>query len=230
MGDLEIKFGRLGQRLGIFQTIAEKLGGAWNWLTGKLEEHHKGLSNIVNFVKNTAQKVFGGLWDALKAAFSTGNFDTLLDTLNVGVLGGLAFTLKKLIDEGFNFNFSAMFGVNAAEPVTNMIDAVTGTLEEMQTKIKAEALMEIAKAVAVLVASMVVLALIDSEALARALGAMALGMGSLIGSLKLLDTIATSKEQVARLVAMVGTLVTLSFGLLLFSAAVAVFGSMDMES
>lgn len=230
LDDMDIKFGRLGQRLGVFQTILDGIGSAWAWVTGQLEKHNEGLANIVNFLKDTASKVFGGFWDALKAAFSTGNFSTLLDTLNIGVLGGLAFTLKKLIDDGLNFNFSAMFGVNAAEPVTNMIDAVTGTLEEMQTKIKAEALMEIAKAVAVLVASMVVLALIDSAALARALGAMAVGMGQLMASLALLDKIATSKEQVARLAAMVGTLVTMAAALLIFSFAVAVFGAMDLDT
>lgn len=230
LDEMDIKFGRLGERLNIFQRIGNKLGEAWDFLTGKLEKHNKGLAQVVNFIKNTATKVVSGLWDALRAAFSGGNFSDILDALNIGVLGGLAFTLKKLIDDGLNFNFSAMFGVNAAEPVTNMIDAVTGTLEEMQTKIKAEALMEIAKAIAVLVAAMVVLSLIDSAALTKALTAMAVGMGQLMASLALLDKIATSKEQVARIAAMVGTLVTMAAALLIFSFAVAVFGAMDLDT
>ena len=59
----------------------------------------------------------------------------------------------------------------------------------MQTQIRANALLDIAKALALLTASVLVLSFIDPTALAKSLTALAVGMAQLLGAVALLTAL-----------------------------------------
>ena len=115
---------------------------------------------------------------------------------------------------------------------TNM-SQVTETLKTMQTQIKANALLKIAQALALLTVSVVALSFVNPEALAKSLTALAVGMGQLIGALALLNISQGVKGLgVAgsfQFGALASSLVILAGALVVLTGAIAILAQFDTE-
>ena len=134
------------------------------------------------------EKIAGGLGDFLKGGANVGF--NLEDVFNIGIFGGVVVLFKKLVDKlkGPTKSFGEILGglkrfleipKAFGKTIGDLIDAITGPLKELQTAIKAEALLKIAGAIAILAISLIALSTVESGDLAVAL----LGLGVLLKEL-----------------------------------------------
>lgn len=210
----------LSNRLEHLSTVGEKLGAFWNWLVDKMQVAARGIAKAAEVISG----VFKELMKKISDIMSPGDFSNILDGLEVGLLGGIVVILRKFLKNGFSIDFTGgMF-----DSLKQAFEQLTGTLKAMQTKLKAEALMRIAQAIAVLTASLVVLSMIDSVALTRALSAMAVGFAELVGSLALLDKMASSASA-PKLFLLSLALIGMAAAMAVLSLAVKAMASLSWE-
>jgi tape measure domain-containing protein len=131
---------------------------------------------------------FGKLGDVLANSITTGDFSGVLDVIKTGLLGGIFLMIRKFFSKGLKVDV----GGGMLSSIKNSFDTLTGSMQAMQTNIKANTLLKIAGAIGLLTASVVALSLINSEALTRSLTALAVGFGQLLGAMAILTNISSS--------------------------------------
>lgn len=208
-------FERVDSRIQQLKDTADKVSQAWDNLKEKLSGIKGVFDDVWNYIKNW----FSTLGQKLAAAFQPGDFNAAIDIVNVGLLGGIAFYLRKFFKEGLKIDTSGL---------TKLLDTiktnVTDTFGALQSKLKADALIKIAGAIAIVTASLLVLSLIDSAALTKALGAMAVGFGQLATVMIVLDKNVGSG---AKMGAIAGSMVAMAVAMLILSAAIANMARLD---
>lgn len=214
-GAVEGTVSRVSDRLEPMAAFAEK---AKNALTSLFEN--------VGDLMGPVLDAFGNFGAALASSFSSGSFDPVFDAINTGLFAGLVFLVKKLLDDGLSFNLLGDSGTGMFTSITESFESLTGVMEAMQTKLKADALLRIAAAIAVMTASLVVLSLIDSRALTKALIAMSVGFGVLVGTMAVIEKLSFSAIKMTVIAA---SLVMLSTAILILSAAVALLSRLSWE-
>lgn len=210
---------RVSDRFDHFQGVLERFRGIGDTIKTVFE----GIMGVLNTIGQAVIDWFQELGGKLADAIGPGEFDAVLDAFNVSLLGGIALLLGKFLSGGINLDF----GRGLLENISNTFERLTGVLDAMQTQIKADALVKIATAVGILTASVVVLSLIDSAALARALGAMAVGFGQLMASFAILNTLNSGLTGGATFTVMATGLIALATALLILSGAVAALAQLD---
>lgn len=212
---------RLGQRFDTLRGIADKIGEIWGPFKTALDK-------IVGFLEEIWTHIstwFGELGTKLAEVIGPGDFDAVVDAVNVGLLGGIAALLAKFVTGGINLDI----GDGLFRNIGKSFEELTGVLGAMQTSIKADALLKIATAVGVLTASVLVLSMIDSAALTKALSAMAVGFGQLLGSFALLSHLAIGPTTAAKVAIISAALVALSTAMVILSIAVKILSTMDWD-
>lgn len=230
-------FEKLGDRMAFAGEIAtgmkDGIVGAVKAIGSALERCSlmKVLEVAWNFIKaigSALGKVFGGIADGLMGAFGEGSFSGLLDIFNTLVTGGLVAGIVKFMKqlgdtvEGLNLK---EFGKQFLGKITNVLDGLRGCLEGFQQKLKSEVIMKIASAIAVLAVALLVLSVIDSDSLARSIGAMTLLFTELMAGMKIISSIGGDKGLVKVGIAM-GKLAS---ALLILSIALAIMSTLSLE-
>jgi tape measure domain-containing protein len=210
---------RIRDRAGLFADAARGVGDAWGWLSDRFKGIRSALSTVWGWISSW----FSELKDKLAAVFTASDFNPVLDAVNIGLLGGIALLIRKWMQNGFNFNFD--FSGGMIKGIKGMFSGLTETLSAMQAELKAKALKQIAIAIAILTASIVVLSMIDPEALTKALLAISVGLGQLMATLWALDkmSIGTGMARVA------ASLILVSVAVLILSAAIKNLSGLGWE-
>lgn len=160
--------------------IAELIKKVFSALGAALKKVAEPIYNIINSIGDITSKIITHLLDAIKNA----DFNSLLDLVNTGMIGGLAVAIKKFFDTLTKVcKNSDSFG----EKLGGILDGVKGALEGMQNSLKSNILLKIAIAIGILAAALVALSLIDSEKLAGALAAMTTMFIELFGSMAIFE-------------------------------------------
>jgi tape measure domain-containing protein len=164
--------------------------------------------------------------NAIKNFVDTGNVDSVLDVLNVGLLGSLVIIIKKFVD-----NITKTFkGLGGGGGLVGTIKGVFGQLTEtmvaMQGQIKAKTLLLIAGAIALLTASVVALSLIDSGKLTSALTGLTVMFTQLIGALAILDRAVVSPG-IIKMPLVIGALIGLGIAVGILAGAVKKLSGLD---
>jgi len=206
---------RLGARFEGLRTVIDKLKDIWDKVKPALMK----IVDVLDEVWDAIKKWFGELGTKIAEAIKPADFDPAVDAVNVGLLGGIALLLKKMLDEGINFDWGGI-----GDSISGLFDELGNTLEAFQTKLKADALLKIAGAIALLTASVVVLSLIDSGALTKALTAMTVGFGQLLGSMFLLNKIGSTGFSLGNIAA---SLLILAGAIMILAFAVKLLGGMS---
>jgi len=154
------------------------------------------------------QSFFEPITNAITKAFTSLNFDQILDTLNTGLLGGIFLMFQRMAANTSNSVGSIAF--NLTEPFRKM----TFVLRSMQNTLRAATLMQLAIAIGILSASVLMLSKVDAEGLTKALTAMSVMMGQLVLSLKGLTMLGGAKG-----------IVSIGAGLVLFAIAIRILAS-----
>lgn len=222
-------FSKIGD---IFSYLADKVAPLWDGFVEKVVKSGFGLKKLSDFIKEH----FSELPQKLSEIFSNVDYSDTLDTVNVGLFAGLLLLFRKFISGGGLF--SAL--KEAAEKITGSVDTVaksasksldslSGTLQAMEANVKAEALMKIAGAVAILTASMVVLSLMNSEAITKSLVAMTVGFGQLVGVMLLLNKFVSGPMSAAKLDLLAVGLMGIAGAMLVLSLAMKILATMNWE-
>ena len=211
----------LGQRFSGLKTVFDKIGDVW-------PSFEKGLMKVT--------EVLGRVWDAISNWFKTlgqkiaaviapGDYKATLDALNTALLGGIAGLLAKFIKDGFSFDV----GKGVFDKIGKSFEELTGVLHAMQTSIKADVLLKIAGAIAVLTASVVVLSMINSADLTKALSAMAVGFGELMASFAVMQKMGDGVKSAAELDLLAGGMIAMSTAVLILAGAVKILSDLKWE-
>jgi tape measure domain-containing protein len=169
---------KVGKAAAPLTPIMESLKKAWDGFLHVLQQAKDlaapWLDNVGNLVSNLGTT----LADAVKNL----DFNKLMGVLQTGFIGGIFLVLKKAIQGSASSLTGTLGGLN------KVFSGLTGNLEAMQQKIKAQTIFLIAASIGVLAASTLVLSTIDPKRLASALTAMAVGLGELMGAVKLMTS------------------------------------------
>lgn len=216
---LEVGLGRVGQRVDELGGAAKRIGDAWNWLGSRLEGVRKVLSEVGNYISNW----FKELGHNLAAAMKPGDFNAVMDALNISLLGGLGLMLRKFFKDGFKLDFNT----GIIDKIKGSFDGLTKTLQSMQIKLKAEAILKIAIAVGVLTVSIVALSMIDSAKLTKALVAISVSFGELVGVMTALDKLVGSAGSAAKLGILAAALIGIATAIGILTLAIKNLSSLS---
>lgn len=203
-----------------FDALKDRLSAVWGPFLDAAGRIIDGLQPIAEGIIDW----FKGLWDKLADGLTSQDFSNIFDALNTTLLGGIAALIAKFLKGGINFSLGPGF-LNLG----GTLQAVTNSLEGMQTVLKSEALLKIGEAIGILAAALLVLSTIDSESLTRALTAMSVGFGQLIGSFAALEKLSTGPTGALDFVGISAGLILLAGAMLILSVAVKILSTMDWD-
>lgn len=195
-------------------------------------EYLKSLGPVaVNIIKSIG-KVLSSLGTAIANAFSGGGFNSFMDLINGGVLAGIGVGLVKFIDSlsGAAESFGGLFKKAGGflEGIGQIKDALIDTFGALQSQLKSKVLLNIAKAIAILTASVVVLCLLDPEKLNASLGALTVLLVDLFASISIFEKI-MGKSGFAILSKVSSSLVIIAAAILILALAMKAIGSIDSD-
>lgn len=213
--------GDFANKLSPFGGLLERLNEGWKVFiraTGRV-------GALIAKIGPAIGHALGGIGDAIAANFTGNNFDRALDTINTGLLAGIALLIKRFFDNGIKVDVGQL---GFFDKVGGMFDALTEKTQAMTQQVKAKTLLIIAGAIGILTASVVVLASIDSDALTRALTAMAAGFGQLLVSMAILTKMA-GVSGFLKLPALAASLVLVAGAMLVLATAMKIFATMSWD-
>ena len=152
-------FQRIGDRVSPLITLFDGLKNALATVSSAFQTAVDYLSPYVDALKNALSSI----GNALKEAFSGADIKTLFDMINTGLFAALVIAVRKFLSD-----FKLDFGGGFITAIKETFGAVTGTLQAVQQNLRADTLLKIGAAIAVLAGSLIALSLIDSKKLTKA--------------------------------------------------------------
>ena len=199
--------------------VTDALSATWDRFTQRLATVGDLLGKVGDFIKTFASELGSKLGDA----FGQADFNKGLDVLNVGILAGIGLILQRMVKAIKNFDITGGF----MEKVNGILDETRKTLKTFQLDIKAKALLKIAIAMAVLTGSLVVLSMIDSAALTKALVAMGVGFGQLVGVMTLMDKIVSTGWDAGKIAGLAGAMILMAAAMAILSISILLLSRLD---
>lgn len=188
----------------------------------------EGFKNSVPLFINIATiigQAFKVLSEKITESMKNTDFNAVFDTLNAGLFSVILFAIKKFID---NMSKILSSSKGLLDGLKSILDGVRGSLEAWQSSLKAKTLLTIASALAILVASIIALSLVDPKKLTAALSAISILFLELMGSMSVFNKIVnnggfTSVSKIT--ISMIG----LATAILLLSNAVRILGQLNWK-
>lgn len=230
-------FTRLNARL-------ENLGGMGAWLVsvweGFLDNMGRAFGVFAPIVDALIDRL-NGVGGAAQGAGEGFDFEPIfngaIDFLNSGIIaagiGVFALFLNKLLGAIEMIGPNLLKGVTGvfkplADAINGIFGSLTATLKAMQSELKSKTLINIATAVALLTASVLVLSLIDSAKLAEALGAMTVMFMELFGFMAIFEK-TTSGMSFKKMPIVTGSMIMLAVAVAILAGAVKKLADLDTD-
>lgn len=211
------KLDTIGERLSPLAAVAKAIKGIF---TGLGEVIKKMAPAAADLIQNIT-KAFSGIGQAIADSVANGNYNAALDTINTVLFGGFIVLFKKFTSNGiFGTKGGGLF-----KSISGSFNQLTGVLKSMQTQIQAKTLLLIAGAIALITVSLVALSLIDSAKLTKALVAMSVGLGELVGALAILGQIGGT----VKIPIMAASLVLLASAMVIMAGAMKILSTISWE-
>lgn len=181
----------------------------------------QGIGDAVPLIIDAFAHVVNAIFSGIGTLFEGISPTDLASLINAVIAGGLLLALKNMVK-----SISNMAGTldRIVTSFTGFIDQVGNSLKAWQNALKAKMIKDIAIAIGILVASLVLLALLDPKQLAIGMGAIATLLGLLSTTLLVLGKI----DAKGSLSAIGLSILLISTAMLQFAAAVAILGNMDI--
>lgn len=222
----------LGNAFGnVLGAITELLNGGVSKLGSMFSGVGDILSGAAGVITEAVRNIATGIGDIL----GTADFGSLIDVFNSGMLATLIASVKGWFDSltggveestgGLIDSIKDMVS-GISDNVTGVLDSVRGSLETWQTNIKTDILLKIAVAVAVLVASITVLASIDPDRLTDSLGAITVLFMELIGAMTAFTKLNTNFEQLTG----IGTMIAMAASIAILASAMKSLSELDADA
>lgn len=216
----------------VLSTIGSAFGNVFSAITefssaglSKLGSIFSGITSFFSALGSAVMNAVSNISAGLGNIMGTMDFGSILDTFNSTMLSGLILAVKHWFQSltgtaqestsGFIDSIKdAVSGVT--EGVTGTLDAVRGSLQTWQQNIKANMLLKIAVAVAILAGSIAVLASLDPESLSSALGAITVLFAELVGTMTLFTKVNSKADQITGM----GSMVAMAFAISILAGAI----------
>ena len=193
--------------------------------------------SFINFIApglyafgSSADKIFKEFGASAKEAFNSLDTEKLANVINSGLIAGILAGIKGFLKGAQELTSSAgdVIGSikNTVNAIKDVLDSLGEAIDAWKQAKKAETMMTIAKAVAIMAASLTVLSMIKPERLAGGIGALTATIGELVGAFLLLDKFG-GKTKSAKLGAMSVTMVAMASSALILAGAAAKLASID---
>lgn len=172
----------------------------------------------------------GAFIDVIGEKITNGDFKGFLDIINTMIAGGIGLKIKDLFGnaadgvEGFAKIFDS-FG-DLKKGVIDMLDGVRGCFEAYQTQLKAGTLKQIATAIAIIAAAVILLSFVDSEKLNAAVGAITMMFVDLIGAMAIFDKTSINDKGLIKLS---GAMIGMSVAVLIMAVALRSLAGLEFE-
>lgn len=174
---------------------------------------------------SVADKIFAQLAQGAKEAFN--EFDP--EKLNQFILGGMGASMLVSI-KGF-FESIKSIGSSAKDVVGGIKDCIESlgeAIDAWKSAKKADTLMTIAKAVALMAGSLAVLSMVKADRLGAAIGVLTVTFGELLGVMAVMTQL-TKNVQSLKLSVLAGGMVAVSAAVLVLSGALKVISTIDSD-
>ena len=164
------------------EAVSNMVIGAIDGIKWALGQITPALTEFGSKVLDVMQKVSQSIIDVLG-----GKGNALNNIVSGGLLAAIALGINKI--HKFFTDFESDFGGirGLVDSIDELFDGLKGSLESFQNGIKAGTIKNIATAIALLAASLLVISMIDSGKLVSSLTSIGVMMGELIGAMVLLD-------------------------------------------
>lgn len=208
-----------------WEEFGNKIGAAFGKVGQALAPLGQWISEVVTNIKNALKILGKALADGFQNIDWANTIGLMLGALSTGMTGGIVLLLGKLvglIKQGIGVDFTGGF----MDSLKGAFSQLTDTLGSMQDKLKAETLKQIAIAIAILAAAVLVLSFVDPAKLAAATVAVGVMAAEMAGAMKLLEK-ATSNFSAAKMAAVSGSMIGMATALLILASAVSIMGHLD---
>ena len=165
--------------------------------------------------------VFGGLASGIVEALSGADFSGALGVTQSCSSGGIAFGITKFMTS-LTKAFDDVGGL--LDNVKNILDGVRGCFEAYQSQLKADALLKIASAIAILAGSILIIATIDSNKLTASLGAISVLFAELMIAM---GAFTKTSGQIKGVVKGTTAMLGLSTSMLILASALKMIATLD---
>lgn len=174
---------------------------------------------------SVADKIFAQLAQGAKEAFN--EFDP--EKLNQFILGGMGASMLVSI-KGFFESIKSIGSStkNVVGGIKDCIESLGEAIDAWKSAKKADTLMTIAKAVALMAGSLAVLSMVKADRLGAAIGVLTVTFGELLGVMAVMTHL-TKNVQSLKLSVLAGGMVAVSAAVLVLSGALKVISSIDSD-
>lgn len=232
---IQAKFKQLAEKVaGVFDVLnnidlsgievklepIKSIADACTWVIEKLQvAFQKALPYILKFGSYVAS-AFANLSSSVSDAVQNG---VITELASGGVLAALVVGITKVANAIANIGKSAS---GILDNLADIFEGVTGALEGMQNKLNAEALKNIAIAVAILAGSLVILSMANQYNLGTAIASITAMFVELIGALKVMIMV-VGKLKPAKMTAATASMIGMAAAVLILAGAMAIMSSLD---
>lgn len=215
--------------------IGDAAGGMKNSVSSAFEAMGNALANcqfmqLLQAVWDAVKAIAGGIADAmgkvgssLIGSIGNADFSGVIDLLNGISFGAIAFGITKFVG-AIKEQLDSIGSIK--ESFIGILDSVRGCFEAYQSQLQAGTLLKIASAIAILVASLVALSLIDSAKLSAALGAITVLFADLMASMAIFNKISGQASGVIRSTT---AMLAISTSVLILASALKKLGDLDAK-
>jgi tape measure domain-containing protein len=221
-GGISDSMGGLTDAMGPLEKIMSTLSTTWDKFTDAVANSGKVLRPMIEAMA----EAMSGLGVALGNAASNINFEAILAVIRTGLLVGLTVMFKKFLGKGSLMEQLGGAGGGILGNISGSFKALEGSMQSLQTNIKAKTLKEIAIAIALLTASVVALSFVDPEKLKSSLTAMTVAFGQLLGAMAILGNISKSLGFI-KMPVIAAALILLAGAITILSAAVVILAQLS---
>lgn len=251
LGDCLVEMANAVNNSTVFKTVLDGI----HWIIGKVSEGMQAFAGVLTNVSNnvsvvfdplktlgewftsfinfiapglyafgsSADKIFKGFGASAKEAFNSLDTEKLANIINSGLVAGILAGVKGFLKGAQELTSSAGDVIGSIKDVLNSLGEAIDAWKQSK---KAETMMTIAKAVAIMAASLTVLSMIKPERLAGGIGALTATIGELVGAFLLLDKFG-GKTKSAKIGAMSVAMVAMASSVLILAGAAAKLASID---
>ena len=215
--------------------IGDAAGGMKSSVSSAFEVMGNALANcqfvqLLQAIWDAVKAIAGGIADAMGKVGSSlidsiGNadFSGVIDLLNGISFGAIAVGITKFVG-AIKEQLDSIGSIK--ESFIGILDSVRGCFEAYQSQLQAGTLLKIASAIAILVASLVALSLIDSAKLSAALGAITVLFADLMASMAVFNKISGQASGVIRSTT---AMLAISTSVLILASALKKLGDLDAK-
>lgn len=215
--------------------IGDAAGGMKSSVSSAFEAMGNALANcqfmqLLQAIWNAVKAIAGGIVDAMGKVGSSlidsiGNadFSGVIDLLNGISFGTIAVGITKFVGT-IKEQLDSIGSIK--ESFIGILDSVRGCFEAYQSQLQAGTLLKIASAIAILVASLVALSLIDSAKLSAALGAITVLFADLMASMAVFNKISGMASGVIKSTT---AMLAISTSVLILASALKKLGDLDAK-